>query len=156
MLAKGKTPENTMMNPTLCQAFLEQGWNKGELFLQCLFCRGGMFVMILLFAYSSIRKWMFRLFTSAMGISFGIMLKLFYLWYGIKGIGLFLVATFPHFLFYWMAYGLLYWEVNKRNGWLERKRFSMILAFGVVIIGIWVESYVNPFLLSFFLKNFFI
>lgn len=155
IMARGKTPENTLMSQSLGQAFLEDGWNKNALLFQCLWSRGVFFAAIILLTCTSLRKWVFRVVTIWIGLAFGMMLKLFYLWYSVKGMGLFLAALFPHFLFYWMAYGLLYWELDKNYMNIRRNHFSLFLAVGVVIMGIFLESYVNPFLVSGYMKIFF-
>ena len=54
ILAKGKTPENTLLNQSLSLNFLEQGWNKKGLFLQCLFSRG--IVLLLLVLLKSVEQ----------------------------------------------------------------------------------------------------
>lgn len=148
ILAGGKIPENTIMNYALGQALLEEGWNKKELFIQCLFSRGSIFIVMLLLANTSMRNWMFRAVTIWMGIALGMLLKLFYLWYGVKGMGLLAAALLPQYIFYWMAYGLLYWESNRSRMYMKRNYLPIFLIMGVVIMGIFLESYVNPFLVS--------
>ncbi len=155
IMAGGKLPENTIMNHALGQALLEEGWNKKELLLQCLFSRGIVFIVLLVLANTSMRNWMFRIVTVWIGAAFGMMLKLFYLWYGIKGMGLFAVALLPQYIFYWMAYGLLYWETDRRRIYTRRNYVPIILIIGVVIMGIFLESYVNPFLVNGMIKMLF-
>ena len=41
LIAKDKIPENTIMNQALGSAFLEEGWNKKELFMQCVWSNYG-------------------------------------------------------------------------------------------------------------------
>lgn len=155
ILAKGKAPENTLLNQSLSLSFLEQGWNKKGLFLQCLFSRGIVLLLLILLAYTSLRKCAFRIMTMWMGFGLGMLSKLFFCWYGIKGLGLLIVSLVPHFLLYWMAYGMLYWEMEKRRLRLVNSPIGIILSIGVVITGILVESYVNPILLRTYLKLFF-
>lgn len=155
ILARGKVPENTLMNQALSQAFLEEGWNRRELFLQCLWNRGIILLAVLSASCTPLRSWVFRAVTIWIGFAFGAMLKLFYLWYGIKGMGLLVVAVLPHYIFYWMAYGLLYWEWNRNSIRIKRNYFPFLLAVGVAIMGIFFESYVNPFLVSGYMKIFF-
>ncbi len=155
IFAKGKVPENTMLNQTLSFSFLEEGWNQKALFLQCLYSRGMIMLLLLFLAYTTWRKLAFRLITAWIGFSLGILCKLFFCWYGVSGIGLLIVSLLPHFLFYWMAYGLLYWEMDKRQFRVVKSKVGIFIAIGVVIMGIVVESYVNPFLLRAYLKIFF-
>lgn len=155
LLAKGKIPENTLLNQSLSLNFLEQGWNKRGLFLQCLFSRGIILLLLILLAYTSLRKCAFRIVTAWMGLGLGILCKLFFVWYGLKGLGLLVVSLLPHFFLYWMAYGMLYWEMEKRRLRVVNSPIGIIFSIGVVITGIIVESYVNPFLLRTYLKLFF-
>lgn len=69
--------------------------------------------------------------------------------------GLLLVATLPHYLFYFMAYGLLYWNFEKNRLRVRKSYFPILLSVIVVIMGILAESYVNPFLVGGYLKIFF-
>lgn len=155
ILAKGKTPENTLLNQSLSLNFLEQGWNKNGLFLQCLFSRGILLLMLILLAYTSMRKWAFRIVTVWIGLGLGILCKLFFCWYGLKGLGLLIVSLLPHFLLYWMAYGMLYWEMEKKRLRVVNSPLGIIISILVVITGILVESYVNPIFLRAYLKLFF-
>jgi len=144
-----------LLNQSLSHDFLEQGWNKWGLFLQCLFSRGIILVLLVLLSYTSLRKCTFRIVTIWMGVGLGILFKLFFVWYGGKGIGLLVVLLMPHFLLYWMAYGMLYWELEKRRLRMNHNPLGIFLSIGVVITGILVESYVNPFLVRTYLNLFF-
>ena len=156
LLARGKTPENTLLNQSLSITFLEQGWNRGALFFQCLYSRGIIMLLLILLAYTPLRKMTFGIVTVWAGISLGMLFKLFFCWYGIRGLGLLVVSFLPHFLFYWMAYGLLYWEMDRQRMRLTKSPVGIFIAIGVVIMGIVIESYVNPFLLRSYLKIFFL
>ena len=155
LLTKGKKPENTLINQSLSLEFLEQGWNKNGLFLQCLIGRGSVLLLLILLAYTSLRKSTFRIVTLWIGLGLGMLCKLFFVWYGFRGIGLLLVSLLPHYLLYWMAYGMLYWEMEKRRLRIVNSPVGIILSVGVVITGMLMESYVNPFLLRTYLKLFF-
>lgn len=155
ILSGGKTPENTLMNQALSLNFLEYGWNKRELFLQCLWSRGIIIIVLFLLLNTSLRKWVFRIMVLWIGFVFGMLIKLFFVWYGIKGIGLLILAALPHYIFYWMACGLFYWEMEKSRISMRRNKVNIYLAIGVVIMGMFLESYVNPFLVSGYIKLFF-
>lgn len=155
ILANGKVPENTLMSQALAGTFLEEGWNRRELFMQCLWKRGVVLFLILLLTCTIMRVWVCRGIIVWMGAGLGVLLKLFYLWYGIKGMGLLAVATMPHYLFYFMAYGLLYRNFDRNRICMRKNYFPLLIALGVVIMGIISESYVNPFLVGGYLKIFF-
>lgn len=154
-IAKGRVPENTLMNQALSNAFLDEGWNRRELLLQCIYSRGCVFAVLIMLTYTFMRNWVFRIVTIWLGGMSGILIKMFYLWYGMKGMGLFIVALMPQFVFYWMAYGLLYWETNKTNRGVRKNGITFFLIVAVVIMGIFLESYVNPILLNNYIKIFF-
>ncbi len=155
LLARGKTPENTLLNQSLSIAFLEEGWNQGALFWQCLYSRGMIMLLLILLAYTPLRKIAFGIVTAWVGLSMGMLLKLFFCWYGVSGLGLLFVCILPHFLFYWMAYGLLYCEMDRQRMRVSKSPVGIFVAIAVVIMGIIIESYVNPFLLRTYLKIFF-
>jgi len=154
-MAKGKVPENTLMNQALAGAFLEEGWKSGELFMQCMWKRVTVLLCILMLTCTTMRVLVYRGIIACSGFVVGLLLKLFYLWYGIKGMGLLLVASVPHYLFYIMAYGLLYWNFERNRLRVRKNYLSVLVSVAVVIIGILLESYVNPFLVREYLKIFF-
>lgn len=155
VLANGKMPENTLMSQALAGSFLEEGWNRRELFLQCLWKRGSILFLLLMLTATSMRMWVCRVLLAWIGFVFGILLKLFYLWYGLPGMGLLFVAALPHYIFYFMAYGLLYRNFDKNRLRMRKNYFPILLSVIVVIMGILTESYVNPFLVGGYLKIFF-
>lgn len=112
-------------------------------------------LLLIFLAYTPLRKLAFRMVTAWIGLSFGILVKLFVCWYGISGFGLLVILILPHFLFYWMAYGLLYYEMDRQRLRTVKSPVGIFVSLGVVIMGILVESYVNPFLLRTYLKIFF-
>lgn len=155
ILARGKIPENTLMDQALSRALLEAGWNKKELLVQCILSRGLIFGIILILAHTPMRKGMQWGVVVWIGFGFGVMFKLFYLWYGIKGVGLCITALIPHFIFYWMAYGLICWEADRHRMYAKQNIPPILLALVVVIMGIILESYVNPNLIHTYIKIFF-
>lgn len=143
-----------MMTKLVATDILTKGWNRQELFIHCLIKRIKEFGVLFLFSFTVFKKTCFRMTTFMIGISLGILMKLFFLWYGINGMLLLFVALIPQYLFYWMGYGLIYW--NERNGYVKQRYqfFRVIPILGVVIIGCFLESYVNPFLVLNYLKLF--
>lgn len=107
-----------------------------------------------------------------LGMSVGMFVSASVIRYGVKGLILFLIAVFPHYLFYLPAWLILLQGARelcsciyfpggcKRtyiNGRRDEIRFGLGVLFkvlGVVIIGVLLESYVNPKLLLGFLKIF--
>lgn len=155
LMARGKFPENTLMDQALSRSLLENGWNRKALLIQCMVSRGLIMGVIMVLAHTSVRRGMRLGVAVWMGFVFGIMLKLFYLWYGIKGMGLCITALFPHFICYWMAYGLICREADRSRMYTKNRTGPLLLAIVVVIIGIVLESYVNPNLIYSYIKIFF-
>lgn len=155
IMAKGKVPENTLMNQALAGSFLEEGWNRKELFLQCLWRRGTVMFLLMLLTCTTMRSWVCRALLAWMGLGCGVLLKLFYLWYGLKGMGLMAVSVLPHYLFYCMAYWLLYWNYEKNRLRIRKNYLPVFVSVIVVVLGFFMESYVNPFLVAGYLKIFF-
>lgn len=106
------------------------------------------------------------------GMSMGMFVAVSVIRYGVKGILLFMVITFPHYLIYLPAWLMLLKGTKELcfciyspgrckqtyiSGRRDEIKFGLRLVFkvlGVVIIGIILESYVNPKLLMGFLKIF--
>ncbi len=106
------------------------------------------------------------------GLSMGMFVAVSVIRYGIKGILLFMITTFPHYLFYLPAWFILlngarelcyclYFPGKCKRTYVNGRRDEIHLGLsvffkvlGVVIIGIILESYVNPKLLISFLKIF--
>lgn len=107
------------------------------------------------------------------GFSFGMILTAACLRYGFKGLVLILAAFLPQYLVYVPAFWLLlHWcceicatvyfpaRVYGQNSYRSRKAFvaakciQLVLYLLVVIIGIFLESYVNPLFLQNLLKIF--
>ena len=112
-------------------------------------------LLLILLSYTPLRKLTFRIVTAWVGLSYGMLFKLFFCWYGVSGLGLLIVSNLPHFLFYWMAYGLLYWEMDRQRLRTVKNPMGIFVGIAVVIMGIAIESYVNPFLLRTYLRIFF-
>ena len=155
IMAKGKIPENTLMNQAIAGNLLAEGWNREALFVQCIWKRGAAMFLVLLLTCTIMRVWICRVLIIWFGFVFGVLLKLFYLWFGIKGMGLLLVSALPHYFFYIMAYALLYRVFENNRLRIKRNLMPVLVAVAVVIIGIVLESYVNPFWVNGYLKIFF-
>lgn len=106
------------------------------------------------------------------GVGTGVLLAVSCLRYGIKGILLVLAAAFPQALVYLPAFLYIfhlcyllcvrlyfpqkdYWKTNSSTKvFVFKNIISICIAIAVVIIGILLESYVNPKIFFPFIKNF--
>lgn len=107
-----------------------------------------------------------------LGAGTGVLLAVSCLRYGVKGLMLVLAASFPQALLYLPAFLYIfhlcyllcvklyfphkdYWKVGgSMKVFLFKNVFYICIALGVVIIGILLESYVNPKIFFSFIKNF--
>lgn len=69
---------------------------------------------------------------------------------GIKGSLLCLVAGFPHFLFYFIAYAIILWYglIYPQGHWNLTKT---VFITGTMLIGIFLEAYLNPVIIKLFI-----
>lgn len=111
-------------------------------------------------------------YVGVMGSGFGAMMAILCLRYGIKGLGMIIAAIFPQVLVYFPAFIYLfhmcylvcvklyfphkdYWKGSGTTKvFLFKNILYICIALVVVIIGVLLESYVNPKIIFSFLKNF--
>lgn len=111
-------------------------------------------------------------YTGILGVGTGMLMGVSCLRYGVKGLTLLLTASFPQALVYvpaflyvfHMCYLLCvklyfphkdYWKSGSSTKvFLFKNLFAIIIAIVVVIIGILLESYVNPKIFFSYIKNF--
>lgn len=105
-----------------------------------------------------------------LGASLGMLLSAAIIRYGIKGILLVLTAAFPHYILYVPAWIMMFCGARElyRSGGLAgrggngrdkmqeiRKKAGVFLAIGgIALAGAWMESYINPGLVTGLLKIF--
>ena len=95
------------------------------------------------------------LFVAWSGFAYGYFCVISISAFGAKGLLLCLVALFPQFLAYVPAYlGLVQLSERRREhvGW--RKTAAVVFLFVILIVGILLESYINPLILQKLLKIF--
>ena len=113
-------------------------------------------------SYTPLGLWLHLFFTGWLGCSGGMLLSLFALRQGVQGIGLFFCCTLPQWIFYTAA--LLFYANSKKrqsrivgwNSWQDRTRqlAEAGLVTGCVLLGTFVESFVNPAVFAWVLKIF--
>lgn len=143
-----------------------------SLFIYILFRRLKEIGLLVLFATTFAGIVCMYGFIGVMGVGTGVLLAISCLRYGVKGLMLVLVASFPQALLYLptflyifhLCYFLCvklyfphkdYWKTNNPTKvFLFKNTIYICMALGVVIIGIFLESYVNPKIIFPFVKNF--
>lgn len=133
--------------------------DKGLLFFYCLRQRLGIVSVLVLASAAGLAMAAVCAVLLWSGFSAGVMLSVLSARHGIRGILLFVGGTLPQILIYVPAFLFLFsWcmHLKRRDGQGDSvgkgKTFLIILV--VVITGCLIESYVNPWVLKFFLKLF--
>lgn len=139
-------------------------------FLYVLKKRLGTMGILLLLASTYLGLAALYCYVTWLGASLGMLLSASIIRYGLKGILLVLTAAFPQYLLYIPAWIMLFYgarELYRSGGWPGRsgsggekkqeirKRAGVYLAIaGIVVAGAWMESYINPGLVTGLLKIF--
>lgn len=144
----------------------------GTFFLYVLRERMGTVALLCIFATTYLGVIAVSIYTFGMGAMAGIVLSVASIRYGIKGILLILASVLPQYLLLVPAYMmLLVWcyrictalyhpERNSeaiygmRRPYLLRKAAQLLVILGIILLGSALESYMNPVILSGFLKIF--
>lgn len=105
--------------------------DKMGLLCEVLWNRGKLFLMLMVFLATPVRKWI--PFCTAACLSFlaGIYIKICLIQFGLKGILIFLISLLPHGIFYGMVAVLLFLMSKNRNYYRKGEMLSRIL---VIII----------------------
>lgn len=132
--------------------------NAETLFGYLLFQRGAYFLFMIFMGLTYLGSFAVVLSLLWFGFLAGNLLTIFVLEYGLKGLVAGFSCFFPQILFYLSGWLLLFWLVlcMSRKSWGKGKRekadYQAYVFFGVVagvciLLGIWLESYVNQNLL---------
>ena len=131
--------------------------NSKGLFFYCLRKRGLTAILLVVFALTNIAPAAVLVYTSWIGFGTGAWITVASIRYGILGPLLYLGIIMPQALCYLPAFFLyirwtagLYMEQNRSFG----KMAQLLIIFLVFLVGILLESYVNPSVLKNFLKIF--
>lgn len=123
--------------------------NKNGLFLYALKQRMGMAAFLALLSAAGAAGMGISLLLVWSGISAGVVLTVFSMRFGIKGLLLFLACILPQMLLLIPGFLMLMDWCSRK---LERKQ--LLLPLIVVIMGCFLESYVNPYIFKVVLKIF--
>ena len=105
--------------------------DKMGLLCEVLWNRGKLFLMLMVFLATPVRKWV--PFCTAASISFmaGVYIKICMIQFGLKGILIFFISLLPHGIFYGMVVAVLFLVSKNRNYYRKGEMLSRIL---VIII----------------------
>lgn len=160
-----------IVSPEVLNGLAGMQWDYRAVFFKCLWNRASIFILLPILMLIEIGTWVLRVYLSWFAFTMGVLMETFVLQYGFMGMLLFLAGIFPQYIFYVLAYYGLYriclriqnrknpieynsahMKGRKKNNWFVQ----ILMLLGVVITGCAFESYVNPFILKFFLKIFFV
>lgn len=132
--------------------------------------RLGTILVILLLASTYLGLAVLYCYAAWLGASLGMLLSASVIRYGLKGILLVLTAAFPHYILYVPAWIMLFYgagELYRTGGFwgrggasrdkiqgIRKKAGVFLVVAGIVIVGAWMESYINPGLVTGLLKIF--
>ena len=138
--------------------------DKRALFFLCFGRRIRAFFLLFLLSFSSVNIFSSSFFFLVSGICTGSIMEMCAIRYGMQGIGMYVTMIFPQGIFYALGFGILgCWCLNQekmqssvKNRKIEKLRNiknkkAVGVAFLLVLIGIVLESYVNPKIFFFFL-----
>lgn len=135
-----------------------------DLFKHLLFQRGMYFLFMVIIGLTCIGFFVVILSLLWFGFLAGNLLTIFVLEYGLKGLITGITCFLPQIFFYLPSWLLLFWLVAymSRKSWGKKKKekedeqayvFWVFVAGVFLILGIWLESYVNHNLLSWIFRH---
>ena len=140
--------------------------DRGAFFLYVVKERIGIVVILGVLATTYIGIYVVSMFAVWTGAMAGILLSVASIRYGIKGIAFILAGTLPQYLLlvpacimlmdwcYKLSTALYHPEKAYDMKYILRKAVQLLIIAGIAIAGSIVESYINPMLISFFIKIF--
>ena len=107
--------------------------DKMGLLCEVLWNRGKLFLMLMVFLATPVRKWI--PFCTAACLSFlaGIYIKICLIQFGLKGILIFLISLLPHGIFYGMVAVLLFLMSKNRNYYRKGEMLSRVLVISIML-----------------------
>lgn len=138
--------------------------DKRAAFFLCLGRRIRAFFLLFLLAFSSVNFIVIISFFLLNGFFVGSVVEMFAIQYGIQGIAMYFTIILPQGIFYWIGFCLLgCWCLSQegREGSLKnqkieklrkiRNKRAVVVSFILILLGIIMESYVNPKIFLFFI-----
>lgn len=152
-IARQYVAEPEVFSDYFLQQFLQTRIVAQEFIWYVLKVRAIPFAVLLGLAFTKMRKMTASLFAIWTGISGGILLSIAVTELGIRGSIFCLLGIFPQFLFYIPSFLIVlsYCWMYPKSRWSREKT---IMSVDMLLSGMIMETYVNPFLLHAFLKKF--
>ncbi|MFR1766083.1 MAG: stage II sporulation protein M [Lachnospira sp.] len=106
------------------------------------------FLLMIILGLTGLCKPVFIAVFVMLGICSGTLLSFDVMRYGFTGILIYVVSIFPQYIFYMTALYIMVKAMYKKNFHRTKMWLLIVLAFIIVIIGTYFESYVNPVILK--------
>ena len=153
-----------ILNEKFIRNMEEMDIDRRALFFICLGEKMRSFVLLFILSFSVVNFWIISLFFLISGIAVGSIIELLVIRYGMQGILMYLTMTIPHGLFYALGFAVLgCWCLKQeQNGTtIQNKKIqkvrnlknckALFFSFLFLVIGIFLESYLNPKIFLFFI-----
>lgn len=106
------------------------------------------FLLMIILGLTGLRKPVFVTLFVLLGICSGVLLSFEVMRYGFTGILIYVISIFPQYIFYLTALYIMVKTMYQKKIYNAKMWLLIILAFIIVIIGTYFESYVNPLVLK--------
>ena len=137
-----------------------QTLDQRSLFFYLLLHRGELLALLILSGITKLRKILYHLFCGSAGCFLGIIALSFCHSFGWKGMCILIISLLPHWIIYGILFVFLYWifigrsETDSIAEVKSSANIPQFVLYGVGVIallfvGIYLECFVNPILLSF-------
>lgn len=146
--------EVSLLNQYYIQHMIQAKFAKGEMFWYLLGERLPVAILLFVMHFTNIRNAVMHLFVIYLGFGLGIIMLTFVISFGGLGILVSAMATFPQVIVYAFGYFFLVKlsafameEIQAGTLSVRYKMFLLLcsaLFFGVIMLGIILESYINP------------
>lgn len=134
--------------------------NQKSLFFYLLLHRGELLALLILSGITKLRKILYHLFCGTAGCFLGLITLSFCHSFGWKGLCILILSLFPHWIVYGILFMFLYWifidrqESESAHDVKSSVNIPQLVLYGIGVIallfvGIYLECFVNPILLSF-------
>ena len=136
--------QSSIFSEYYLKQYASMGLAAGGYLVQLIGIRFPPFFVILMLGYTRYRK--------GIVISSGLLISIEIMSMGSRGVLFFLAGLFPQYLFYIAAYIILLWNVyvNQEIRWTISK---MTVTVGLILIGLFMEGWVNPLIIRGFIKT---
>ncbi len=141
-----------IFNDSYLKHYLESSINEQKYALYLMKIRSVPFILLLILGLTKLRKMIAAVFLVWTGFLIGVITSVAVMKLGIVGIFFNIISLFPHFIFYGLEYIILLLNISRRDK-VKWSPFSLAVMILLFVMGVIMESYINPVLMKMFLKT---